>query len=97
MRVAAYVRPWSEAYYHYFLRTAFPGQQLFLISDWKGLGDFDWSGAFYKHYMGTKEQARVPYWLTSVIEHEIISRNFLLRSLSLAEAANLVRCMSAAI
>lgn len=97
MRVAAYVRPWSKDYYEYFLQNAFPGQPGFLLSDWKGLGDFDWSGAFYRRYIRSNELAKLPIWLTDTVENEIIARNYLLRSLSSAEARNLVRCMSGAI
>jgi hypothetical protein len=97
MKIAAYVRPWSKDYYEYFLPRTFPGQEYFLLSDWKGLGQFDWSGAFYRRYKGPADQARTPHWLTSAVEYEIIARNFLLRSLSLAEASHLVRCMSSSI
>jgi len=97
MRIAAYIRPWSKEYYEYFLARAFPDQQHIFLSDWRGLGDYDWSGAFYRRYTAPTDQALAPHWLSSTDEHEIIARNSLLRSLSLVDASHLVRSMSSSI
>ncbi len=96
-RVMAYVRPWSKDYYRFFIPQAFPNARPIVVSDWKGLGDFDLSGAFYR-YMGQRgEDVLVPVWLDHWIEHEIILRNFMLRSLPLERASRMLRAMSRAI
>jgi len=97
MKIAAYVRPWSKCYYEYFLAAAFPGQQHCLLSDWKGLGEFDWSSSFYRLFKLPANQLHSPYWLSTSDILEIIVRSFLLRSMSIVEAMHLVRCMSSAI
>jgi hypothetical protein len=97
MRIAAYVRPWSKDYYEYFLAKAFPGQQYFFLSDWRGLGDYDWSDAFYRRYKGAPDEALTPHWLSIAVEYEIILRNPMLRSMCLIDASHYVRSMSASI
>lgn len=97
MKVAAYVRPWSRSYFEYFLGQAFPDAQPLLISDFRGLGDYDWSGRFYAHLSTAPGNVRCPYWLDIDTELEIIARSYLLRSMSMQKASRLLRAMSRAI
>src|SRR5574337_1132298 len=97
MKVAAYVRPWSRNYFDYFIRQAFPGAQPLLLSDFRGFGDYDWSGRFYAHLKASIGDVRCPYWIDTQTELEIITRSYLLRSMNMTKASRLVRAMSRAI
>lgn len=96
-RIAAYVRPWSSSFYQYFIPRAFDGGRPVLLSDWKGLGDFDINSAFYRYFRGPAENVRIPVWLNHSVESEMILRNFLLRNLPLEQASRMIRAMSRAI
>lgn len=96
-KIAAYVRPWSIKYFEYFLPLAFDKAEAIFLSDFRGLGCFDWCGRFYYYFNQLDEDIRVPYWLDANQILEIIARSYLLRALSLNEAFRLVRAMSCAI
>ena len=96
-RIAAYIRPWTEAYYRFFIPKAFPNSTPLLLSDWKGFGEFDLSGAFYEQMRRPAEDVAIPNWLDYKVEHEIILRNLLLRSMPVDKASRLLRAMSRAI
>lgn len=97
MKVAAYVRPWSIDYFSYLLPKAFPSAETIMLSDFRRLGDYEWSEHFHKLYGNQSSDSTPPYWLDHNTEFEIIIRDRLLRSIPLLEASRMLRAMSQSI
>ena len=99
-RLLVYVRPWSVAFLTYFARRSFPDAQITVISDFKGLGDVDLTGAFAARLTGGRA-LEWPAWASMAHEYEILRRSFFLRSLQADEArrwsGHMARCIDEAV